>query len=403
MNIDLATELKSLTTSIEVKKKEMDRLEGIIIKATSGDEEEDDEETRYEIKRLSKVLDKYSKALKSEGINSESPADATSEYFEKLYKRSQRLKEKRDTLEEQVPEMLSEYKKRRAALKKKKNDSIESYQSQVDTLSSLRRKLKKLRFHLKPFCVHFDVNFGKKSSIHPYYCNKIQEKINEMVDQRKKFLRKLKKDIEVVSNNIQEEEKRQQDLSTSLNQAQKNYQESVEKKRIADQRVADKLLSYNIIQQKIDDHRELITLTLDPVLALKKDFVQQSDEFMKKFDDWNNKIKNYKFKKFEKKPIPQEDFKRLVTSTVVRPKGINSYAEVRNVAFDTIDPREFRLFLVPEGNLLKWYLNDVRQFEKDSKTQKEECERVRIAMENALSKAKMLANIFARSGLGKPK
>lgn len=188
-----------------------------------------------------------------------------------------------------------------------------------------------------------------------------------------------------------------------MNQAQKNYQESVEKKRIADQRVADKLLSYNIIQQKIDDHRELITLTLDPVLALKKDFVQQSDEFMKKFDDWNNKIKNYKFKKFEKKPIPQEDFKRLVTSTVVRPKGINSYAEVRNVAFDTIDPREFRLFLVPEGNLLKWYLNDVRQFEKDSKTQKEECERVRIAMENALSKAKMLANIFARSGLGKPK
>ncbi|OHS93155.1 hypothetical protein TRFO_11961 [Tritrichomonas foetus] len=397
--VDPRVELRHLEEAIAQRTIELQRLEDIVIKASEPPEI--DEEMKKTIDRLRKVFDKYSSTLVSYNLPRKPRPQVTTEFLKSLFEKSQEIKGKRDELMTMIPLAEAKLNEMRNEVKQQKNKIVTNYSEQLRKLQELRNLFNSLLDGIKPINLTYVVplkNLAKQwresNGIHPLY-----QKMNAGIESVKNYQNAQKSNLECQIAALQKENAKEKKRRENYYKAEENarlaYEESVVKRAQADEACHQLRMKLRKVQAK---QKSCITLA-------RKGIERQDEFFLKKMktmdgqrdklDELIQKVRMIHGDFAAKSAKLSAESSSEHTTYTVKFRSMKKYAKLRNEVLQTVPKEEFRLFMMNESDLYKWYKICKANFEKADaiygeklRKTKEALDAVKVRYNMALKKVK---------------
>ena len=402
--IDPRDELRALNEAISRKTSEIADLEDVVVRNSMVPSDAEREAIRRKLEEYHLVLEEYSNALGARGLSRHPRPETTEQFIQDLFQKSQNLKSEREKLIRSLERLHEKVKQAEVEKKKRTQRALADFTHAKEFIQKVRAELKRLVDALNgankcpQICQYCGKLKKKGSELHPDPLTQLKEKIAKMLRERRSRQKKLQGEIEALEAANAAEEKRQNRMQRSTNAAQRDYEDSVRKKREAERKCREEHGKIDIIKQAIQRN-----VTSGRVWA-KARVQANMDGF--------NMVGNLKLKVdgLVKKFMDLGDPLYVTTAIISAesnageygftiPKELKNYANVRRRILETMDPAEFRFFLLNDADLLKWYQIVKARYEKDAA----KYEQQRAASKESLSAAKvkydMIMKHVARAGL----
>ena len=402
--IDPRKELESLDDAIAKQESEIGELELFVVKNSAVPSDEERKAVKRSLAEYERVLEEFSAALAARGASRNNRPETTTKFLVKLLEKSEDARNRREQLKEEVERLKEELRKRESRVDARRKRALTDFTHAKDFIQKVREELKKLlealdqkdRFvELKEYAKRLKT---KDNNIFPSALEQLKAKIAQLEKEACEREAKLSEEIEAAEKANDAEKKRQAQTKKTQSAAQREYEASLEKKRSA--------------ERVCREEREQIQLLAD---AIKRN-VSRGEKWAKvemsaKLDGFGAvhglKVRLDKIcEKFDGMKDPL-----FLTSAVVSaesnpgdygftmPKEMKYYANVRRKVLSTIDPSEFRFFLLSDADLLKWYQIVKDRFAKDQAKYGRETATSRESLSAAKVKYDMILKRVKRLGL----
>ena len=394
--IDPKVEIRRLDLAIQQKREELQKMEDLVIRATEP--EEVDPETRKLIDKLKRELDIYSNVLTQFGLQRLPRPKVTTEYLKSLLEASQEIKAKRDSYAEMIPlaeNKLGEYKKQVQEQRKK---LIDNYSEQLQKLKKIKDMFNSIKDLIHPFVPNYIIplkniaNQWRNNNTIDQMLNSMNNRIQAVNKNLNDKKNRMEAEIQKIEDEIKEQKKRRHRNQRNYNNAKQAYDDSIAKKKQDDEKCRELRGHLRNIQTKqnscIDNAKKNISLR-EKFCAEKMLLLNAQ---MKQLDALIQKVKLIHGDFSSKSTKLSAESSSAHGSYTIKFKSMRKYAKLRKEVLQTIPKEEFRLFLLNESDLYKWYKICKANYEKSQSNMEREIK----SSEESLDAAKVRYNMALR-------
>ena len=402
--IDPRKELESLDDAIAKQESEIGELELFVVKNSSVPSDEERKAVKQRLAEYEQVLEEYSAALAARGLSRNNRPETTTKYLVKLLGQSEDARNRREKLKEEVERLKEELRRRESRADARRKRAVTDFTHAKEFIERVREELKKLlealdqKERLGEMREYTRRLKAKENNVFPGAVEQLKAKIARLEKEASATEAKLSEEIEAAEKANDAEKQRQAQAKKSQSAAQREYEASLEKKRSAEricgqEREQIQLLA-NAIQRNVSRGEKWAKIEMSAKLdgfGAVHSLKTRVEKVCEKFEGMKDPL--------------------YIASVVVSaesnpgdygftmPKEMKYYANVRRKVLSTIDPSEFRFFLLSDADLLKWYQIVKDRFAKDQAKYGRETATSRESLSAAKVKYDMILKRVKRLGL----